>query len=116
MFPSTGNIADEVRKPYQDYLTKTDVGIVKMYQRMNTALPARRNQTEPCVHFEVLFYVFEMYVAYGIVWKGDVYCPKKRLTLKKRVNHYEIAHKVSAKVLLTGGRHPLNDGVFRLQG
>lgn len=72
ILPSTGNITDEVRKPYQDFLTKKDIDVVEeMYQYMKTTLPAGWNQTEPNVHFEMLFHVLEMYKAYGMVWKYE---------------------------------------------
>lgn len=72
VFPSTGNITDAVRKPYQDFLTKKSINIVEdMYQHMKMTLPAKWNHTEPCVHFEMLFHVLEMYAAYGMVWNGQ---------------------------------------------
>lgn len=73
IFPSTGNITDEVRKPYKNYLTGNDIRIVDdMYQHLMTTLPAGMCGSQPYVHFEMLFHVLEMYSSYGRTWNVSI--------------------------------------------
>lgn len=74
--PSTGNITAEVRKDYQSILQSSPVTIVEdMYQHLMATLPPTPDPLtqfpQPYVHFELLFHVMEMYLAYASVWSDN---------------------------------------------
>lgn len=74
--PSTRNITAKVRKTYRNYLTGKDVGIVdEMYQHLMSTLPAGIYNSQPYVHFEMLFHVLEMYGSYGRTWNDKCHNP-----------------------------------------
>lgn len=74
--PSTWNITTEVRKDYQSVFQATPVTVVEdIYQHLLANLPAPVDplapNSQPYVHFELLFHVMEMYLSYAKVWGGN---------------------------------------------
>mgnify|MGYP002574897953 CR=1 FL=1 len=97
--PSTGNITNKVREPYNSCLNRKNIDIVEdMYQHLVKYLPVSIQNSQPYVHFEMLFHVLEMYFSYGSTWNGNcknpyifpIFAPFTQPTIKYDV--YEISH------------------------
>lgn len=102
--PSTDNITKEVIRPYHVYsleeADKTSNVINDIYTKLTQNYPLSQQQgldwrtTKPYVpniHFEILFHVLEMYIAYKPAWdgnchNGDIY-PYFALFSKDSVNY-----------------------------
>lgn len=74
--PSTWNITTEVRKNYQSVFQVSPVTVVEdIYQHLLVNLPAPvdplAHNSQPYVHFELLFHVMEMYLSYAKAWDGN---------------------------------------------
>lgn len=77
-WPSTTNITEEVRKPYDMVLnpgTTTDL-VERIYKQLMATFPVNHNlwwisNPQPYIHFEILFHVMEQMRAYGFAWDGN---------------------------------------------
>lgn len=82
IWPSTANITDEVRKPYDMFLTpgiQTNL-VERIYQYLISVFPADHNiwwvaNPKPNIHFEILFHVLEQMRAYEWVWSEQCHNP-----------------------------------------
>lgn len=80
--PTTWNITEEVRKPYDDTFNKdTKITIVNdIYEVLREKLPADLNiwwveNSQPNIHFEILFHVLEQLKAYDSAWNVNNHNP-----------------------------------------
>lgn len=80
--PTTWNITQEVRKPYDDIFDKNrKITIVEdIYDVLDKKLPADRNiwwekNLHSSINFEILFHVIEQLISYEKVWSGNNHNP-----------------------------------------
>lgn len=80
--PTTGNIMQEVIKPYCDIFDKNKkITVVdKIYKYLENAFPQNSNivgnkNVKNDIHFEILFHVMEQLMAYESVWNGRNHNP-----------------------------------------
>lgn len=80
--PTTWNITEEVRKPYDDiFCPNRKITIVEdIYQILVKSFPVDHNiwwatSSMPNIHFEILFHVMEQLIAYQSVWDSNNHNP-----------------------------------------
>ncbi len=80
--PTTWNITEEVRKPYDDiFCANREITIVEdIYQILVRSFPVDHNiwwatNSTVNIHFEILFHVMEQLIAYQSVWASNNHNP-----------------------------------------
>lgn len=105
--PTTGNITQEVIKPYKYPLSRNKVKTVqRIYDILKSNFPADHindwksfEKPQPDINFEQLFHVLEMYKSYDKPWEGechnpDIYPEFAPFTRRKVKLHRESLHHI----------------------